>query len=281
MFPLHKSLTPLLLLAALNVSGCFLWTTNKEGDAMAASIDALQQQLATLEQRQSKVEDDLTAMLQKARSEMDELNDTLTKATRILARNSADFGAEMEGIKDQMMASQGTFAELQHAIEVLQKEMSESTQRVTDFALAAGLDLPIDESRVPQAEIDHLKAIRDALSAGRYGECRSLIKVFQKRYPASKNADEVQLLMARAYIAQKRHANALGALRAFVDNHARSPLMPEVLYEMANSFFQLGNCTDARVLIDTIQSRHASSPFAPKGQILLGTINNSQNRCMN
>ena len=45
------------------------------------------------------------------------------------------------------------------------------------------------------------------------------------------------------------------------------------------AFFQLGDCTDARVLVDTIATKHKESPFAAKAQTLLQEINKQKSRC--
>ena len=89
----------------------------------------------------------------------------------------------------------------------------------------------------------------------------------------------MQFLIARSFIEQKRWAKALGALRQFTDVYPKSELNPEVLYEMASAFFQLGDCTDARVLVDTIASKHKDSPFAAKASDLLQEINRQKARC--
>ena len=74
-------------------------------------------------------------------------------------------------------------------------------------------------------------------------------------------------------------AKTLGALRRFVDLYSRSPLMPEALYEMANAFFKLGSCTDARILVDTISSRYAKSPFAAKAASLKEQMDTQKGKC--
>ena len=53
----------------------------------------------------------------------------------------------------------------------------------------------------------------------------------------------------------------------------------KVLYEMARSFYSMGDCTDARILIDALTSRHKNSPFAKKAVQLRETINKNKSRC--
>jgi TolA-binding protein len=267
------------LATGLSSSACALFTSRDEGEDLRVRTQHLEDKLAKIEGDAAAERARLTEMIETARAQIVELEETLSKATRVLARNSADFGAEMENIKDQMRVSEGATAELKHDVETLTAQLEEANKKVVDFALAAGLDLPVDTSKVPDKPKEHYDMIRASNDAGRYGEARELAKLFLQRYPKDENADDVQFLIAKSFVAQKRWAKALGALRQFTDVYPKSELNPEVLYEMASAFFQLGDCTDARVLVDTIAAKHKESAFAAKASTLLQEINNQKSRC--
>jgi TolA-binding protein len=264
---------------AIGLGGCVLWTSRDDGEALKLRAQQLEDRLAKVEGESAAERERLTEMIETARTQIAELEETLSKATRVLARNSADFGAEMEGIKDQLRASDGALAELQHQVETVAGQVEEANKRVVDFALAAGLDLPVDVSKVPEKAKDHFETIKASFDAGRYGEAREIAKIYLQRYPKDDAADDVQFLVAKSFVAQKRWAKALGALRQFTDNYPKSELNPAVLYEMASAFFQLGDCTDARILVDTISAKHKGSPFAAKASTLLLEINKQKSRC--
>lgn len=267
------------LAVGLSCSSCFLWTSRDQGETMKSEMKHLEDRLAQVESETGERQKRLEEMIDRARTEVESLEETLTKATRVLARNSADFGAEMESLKDDMRGSKGALAEIQHALEEMSRKVEESDRKVNEFAMAAGLDLPVDESSVPSGESEHLEKIRGSLAAERFGECRSLAKIFLEKYPKSDEADEVQLLIGRSYMEQKRWAKALGALRRFTDKYPKSKYTAEVLYEMAVAFFELGDCTDARILVDAVKTRHKGSPFAVKAEKLAQTMLKQKQRC--
>jgi len=276
-----RSVAIVVTLAAcgLALSGCFLWTTKDQGQTLRTDMDALEDKVEKLSTELEEDRARLTEMIDRARAEMDELNATLTRATRVLARNSADFGAEMESAKDKLREIDGFMAEMRHEVEQMDRRVDETGKKIDEFALAAGLDLPVDESKVPKSADAHLAAIQKSLNEGRYGEVRSLAKIYLQRYPKDKRADDVQLMIAKSYLQQKRWAKALGALRRFTDLFPKSELAPEVLYEMAKAFYQLGDCTDARILVDAIVQRHRKSPFAGKAEKLKQDMNKNKGRC--
>ncbi|MBN2343405.1 MAG: outer membrane protein assembly factor BamD [Deltaproteobacteria bacterium] len=267
------------LVAALGLNGCFFFTSRDDGERLKQEVQHLQDRLTKLENDSGANRHELEEMIARAQQQVENMDETLSKATRVLARNSADFGAEMEEMKNDLISSKGASAEIMHELEEMRKALEANEKRVVEFALAAGLDMPIDEAMVPKEAIDHFNMIKDSMSKGRYGEVRSLAKVYQDRYPRANNLDEVQLLIGQSYVAQKRYAKALGALRRFADLYPKSEHMPEVLYEMANSFYMLGDCTDARILVDTIQTRFKSSSFASKAAKLKETMDGASAKC--
>ncbi len=269
----------IVLVSALALSGCFWFTPKKEGEALRQDIQRLDDRLTKTEAELEQERTHLTEMIERARKDVVKLEETLTRATRVLARNSADFGAEMESVNAKLREVDGSLAEVRHELEISGKNLERTNKRVNDFALAAGIDMPVDQEKIPAKPEAHLEMIKDSLAAGRYGEARSLGNAFLKSHPKHNGADDAQLLIAKSYLQQKRWAKALGALRRFTDKYPKSDLTPEVLYEMARSFFSLGDCTDARILVDAITTRHKKSPFAEKASALSEQMKKNKSRC--
>lgn len=267
------------ILTALVTSSCFWVTTKEEGETLRKDVQHLADRIDQIESQLEGEQANLKEMIERARADMEKLDETLTRATRVLARNSADFGAEMESLKDKMREMDGALAEIRHEMEESGKRMDETNKKLRDYALAAGVDLPVDETTIPSKPEDHFQMIKQSFADERYGEVRSIAKIFLERYPDRKEADDVQLLIAKSYIEQKRWAKALGALRYFTDKYPKSELTPEVLYEMANAFFSLGDCTDARILVDAITTKHDKSPFAEKAKALSEQMKKYKSRC--
>ena len=273
------ALPGLLAVASFLLSGCFFFTTRDDGEHLKQEVQHLQDRLVKLEAEAGANRTELEEMIARAQEQVESLDETLSKATRVLARNSADFGAEMEILRNDINQSQGAVAELNHELQNIQTSLEKTDKKVNEFALAAGLDMPIDESKVPAQAANHFSMIKDSMSQGRYGEVRSLSQIYEDRYPRAGNLDEVQLIVGKSYMAQKRYAKALGALRRLADVYPKSVHMPEALYEMSTAFFGLGDCTDARILIDTLLKRYKTSPFADKAKQLKETMDKSRSRC--
>jgi TolA-binding protein len=273
-----KSILALFIIASM-AAGCTLFTTKNEGRQMKRKVADLEDRLVKMEASIEQEQEYLAEMIERARTEVDKLEETLNRATRILARNSADYGAEIDTLKSKLRETDGSFAELRHDVSETTKTLEAMDRRINNFAIAAGLDMPVDESKVPRREGEHFTMIKESFEAGRWGEVRSLGKLFVARYLTHQNADDVQLIVAKSYIEQKRWAKALGELRQFTEKYPRSNLTAEVLYEMARSFFSLGHCIDARILIEAVTTRHKKSPFSKKASNLAVEIKKNKSRC--
>jgi TolA-binding protein len=271
----------LFLLAAIGClcSGCFWFTSKSKGEEMKTEIQHLQDRLVQVENEQQEKLSNLTGMIDRARGEVDKLEDTLTKATRVLARNSADFGSDMESAKEHLREIDGSLAEVRHDMDQTLQQLEATNKKILDIASAAGLDIPIDASKVPPDPDQHFKAIIDAFGAGRHGEVRSLAQLFVDKYPKHKSVEEAQLYIARSYMAQKRWSKALGPLRAFTDKYPNSPFAPEALYSMAECFFNMGDCTDARILVEALTTRHKGTDWAQKARTLGETMRKNKAQC--
>lgn len=260
-------------------SGCFWFTSKNEGEELSREVQHLKDRIGQIENEQQEKLSNLTGMIDRARGEVDKLEETLTKATRVLARNSADFGADMESIKERLRKIDGTLAEVRYDMDQTVKQIEATNKKVIDVASAAGLDIPVDEATVPTDANAHFKLISDSFSAGRHGEVRSLAALFLKRHPGHNSADEAQLYIARSYMAQKRWSKALGPLRAFTDKYPKSARVPEALYNMAECFFNMGDCTDARILVEALTTRHKGSEYAKKARALGDTMRKNKSKC--
>ena len=269
----------MVALLPLTQAGCFWFTSKGDGESLKNDVSHLKDRIDQMESEQAEKQAYLTEMIDRARKEVDKLELTLTKATRILSRNSADFGADMETVKERLREVDGTLAEMRHDLEESRSQVELANKRVQQFALAAGLDIPVDATSVPDDASSHFKQLVAAYEAGQYSEARSLATLFIERHGSDPNAEEAQLYIARSYMRQQRWAKALGPLRTFTDKYPKSSKTPEGMYEMARAFYSLGDCTDARILIEAVTTRYKKSPYAKKAAQLGDIIKRNKGRC--
>src|SRR5215470_266224 len=99
----------LFLLAA--APGCFWATTKHEGEVM-------QEQIKSLDTRLKSQEEALGGRVK-------QLDDSIDKATKMLARNSADLGTRVDGFSDELAKIAGRIDTLQRTIDAARTEVAQ------------------------------------------------------------------------------------------------------------------------------------------------------------
>lgn len=263
-----------LALAGLALSGCY---PKAKGVALEEKLAEQNQRLAELESGIADTRQRMDAALETAESKVAELQEVLEQATAVVTRNSADLGTEVIQLREQLQAVEGSLAELQNELQTTQRQMGEQQQafdqQIRRFAQKAGVDMAVDESQIPDNADAHFAAGQTALGAGEHSQARALFREFIRRYPEDERADNAQYLVGKAYLVERRPANALGEFRRVISNYPRGDAVDEALFDMADAFFQLHACTDAKAALEALIRGHRRSSLRDDARRKLRQIN--------
>lgn len=264
--PLPLALT--LVAASAGLSAC--WTSAADGES-------LRRRVRELEQGQQAQRDDLRAELANAQTKMNDLEVVLQQATKVVTRNSADTGAQVEQLQQQVMALEGQLAELRNAIERRQAQDQERytalQRQLSKIAGAAGVDVAIDESEIPEGVEPHWAEAERAFTQREFSRARGLYRAFITRHRADARVDDAQYRIGASYLEENRPATALGELQRVIQEHREGDAADDALLGMARAFHALHACTDARTTIQALIRAHPRSPLLDDARALLRQIN--------
>lgn len=271
---------PASLLVAWSIlcSGCFLWTTRSEGDNLKRKTAAQEKRIAQLEQGLRRERQRLQSEVERAESKVQELEKVLEKATRVVKRNSADLGVEVDRLRQKLSGLKGELAELRHAMRQLRKDLegqrADIEDRIDKVARRAGLDVSLDEEQIPKGRRDHYRAGKKAFEEGKHSRARALFRAYIDRYAESEgeHLDEAQYYIGASYLRQDKPATALGELRKVLADHGGGDAVDDALLNMANAFFRLGSCSDARAALTSLAKEHPRSPLLDEARRKLREI---------
>jgi TolA-binding protein len=233
------------LLACSALSGCLM--TASQGDEIRAEAKARDERIAKLEERSE----------QKAR----ELEDLLQRATAVVTRNSADAGAQVEQLREQLAKLEGVVEELRYKVETFTAEQAtykaELEQRLAAGTTAGGKPLKpvLDPASIPADAEGHYKAGQAAYQAAEHEKARALFREFLVRYPKDAKAGNAQYWIGASYLQENKAAAALGELRKVISDYGKSTAVNVALYGMADAFFRLKACSDAQSAADALIKR--------------------------
>jgi TolA-binding protein len=222
-------------------SGCFWVTTKSEGQKLRDRLDKKEQAL-----------DEQIAQLKKV----------LDDATRLLKRNSADLGADVESLR----------TDLQRAKELATSMSTSVTEVKTAFeAYKKSHDARLDslEQRLAQLESgkpsantspeDLWKLANDAYGAQRYNDAVELFKRLTASFPTHDKADDALYMRGQCYGALKEWEKAIAAYQLLLDKYPDGQLTDDGMYNAALAAVQLKQCGEARTYLGIIKSKFPKS----------------------
>ena len=236
-----------------------------DGDELRQQGEARGRRLAQLEQQSVKNQQEIEAKLK-------ELQDVLDRATEVLKRGSADVGAQVEQMSEQVNRLDGTVAEIQHKLEVVETQVA--TQRTdldTQLSKLKG-GTAIDPSDIPTDKTSHFQAAYTAYTGGDHEKARALFREYVTRYHEDAKAGEAQYWIGASYTTQNKPATALGEYRKVISEFAKSTAVNVALYGMGDAFYRLHACTDAKSALDSLIKRKPEASLADRAKRLLKQV---------
>ncbi|MGH9884885.1 MAG: tetratricopeptide repeat protein [bacterium] len=242
-------------------TGCFWVTTKSEGETLRKDVTVIRGRLDAKE----KTLDEQIAQLQKV----------LEDATRILKRNSADIGADVESLRNDVRTANGLVTTVNNSINEL-KVAFDTYRKSTDARLDA------IEQRVVQIESGKATASSSpeelwklgstAFEAARYNEAIDIFKRLSQTYPTHERADDAFYFRGQAYTNLKDWDHAIGVYQQLYEKYPDSSLADDGLYFAALAASQLKNCTEARTYLGLIRQKYPKSNVTKQATDLDNTL---------
>ncbi|HEX2686912.1 MAG TPA: tetratricopeptide repeat protein [Kofleriaceae bacterium] len=236
------------LFTVVPASGCFWVTTKSEGEQLRKELASVQTRLDAKE----KTLDDQIAQLEKV----------LEDATKVLKRNSADIGADVESLRSDVRAANGLVATVNNSLNEL-KQAFDTHRKGNDARLDAL------EQRVVQIESGKATASSSpeelwklgtaAFEAARYNDAIDVFKRLSQTYPTHERADDAVYFRGQSYGNLKDWDHAIGVYQQLYDKYPDSSLADDGLYFAAIAARELKNCTEARTYLGLVKQKYPKS----------------------
>jgi tol-pal system protein YbgF len=243
-------------------SGCM---TTSAGNEMRRQLEERIGELnAQSQQRDSALE-----------ARLNELAQGLEQARALLTRDSADVGAQVQAQQQRMAELEGQLAEMTHSLNDLIEQTSRARAELDDklgkLTSKSG-EITLDPSQIPPDKAQHFTAAYDAYKANDHDKARALFRDYVTRYPDDTKTGDAQYWVGATYLVQNKPATALGEYRKVIALYPKSPAVDTALYGMADAFFRLHACTDAKGALDALTKRKPSKTLEERAKQLSHAI---------
>jgi len=250
-------------LASLSISmaavlgGCFWATTKSEGEALRKDVKSLQDRLNT---KEAALDDQIST-----------LKKVLDDATKLLKRNSADLGADVDQLRNDVRTANGlvtamnnTYNELKTAVDAYKKSNDQRMERLEERVGQI-------ESGKPSASTSPDELWRlgtTAFQALRYNEAADIYKRLAQSYPTHDKADDALYFSGQCYTNLKDWEKAIGSYQLLNQKFPTGALTDDGLYFAAQAAIQLKQCGEARTYLSIIKAKHPKSNVAKQAATL-------------
>jgi tol-pal system protein YbgF len=252
-----------LLVAA--APGCFWATTKHEGEVM-------QEQIKNLDTRLKGQEDVLGGRVK-------QLDDSIDKATKILARNNADMGARVDGFSDDIAKFAGKLDTLQRTVDAARTELAQVRQdqqslatRMDNIERQLGIQpaqpgqtgQPVQPATLP-ANVDK-KVLFDGayqkLQAGNFDDARKEFRLYVQAFPQDDKADDAAFYVGESFFRQKDFEKAIAEYQRVIDTWPKGDMVDDAFLQAGLAAIEKGWCVDAGAYLGELLRRYPTSPLA-------------------
>jgi TolA-binding protein len=174
-----------------------------------------------------------------------------------------------------MAELEGKLDEMTHNLSGLVEQTAKAQAALDDKLKAAGAkpgEVTLDPSQIPADKTSHFTAAYDAYKASDQEKSRALFKEYLARYPRDDKAGDAQYWIGASYLVQNKPATALGEYRKVISTYPKSPAVDTALYGMADAFFRLHACTDAKGAVEALIKRKPSKALEDRAKQLSRAI---------
>lgn len=258
----HHSTLSLALVAtlAIGASGCFWVTTKAEGKKIKTSVKNLEVRMTNYE---GKLE-----------SKLKRLQIVLDKATKVLTRNSANLGADVDAMRSEMRKMRGLlsaakkFADDARAdVMRLNKAFGKKLEGVVSRMDAIDLRLQVLEKAAanpPKKAGDYYREGRAAFDKRKWAEAETAFKNVAVRFPHHPRADDAQYYRGESLYRAKKYEDAIPQFQRVYDKYPNSKWADNSLYRAAEAAEKRKQCRVSRVYLAVLLKKYKKSNLRRK-----------------
>ncbi len=250
-------ITSALVLLVASLAACGY--PKPEGEALRKEVDALKKELATNREQ--------------AKKERAKLQKVMEQVTSLLTRNNADVGAQVERMDSKLAKMTG---QMETAVEKVNKFQTkfDAFKAKVDVKLEglSGQTAGNKNAPVPTDKDQLFKLAQSKFAASDHQEARRLLRHFMERFPSDARLHKAQLTLGDSYFAEQKFAPAIVEYKKIIEQHKKSASVPDALFKIGMSFYQLKFCADAALFFRELRKNHKRHPQIKRAKKVLKLI---------
>jgi tol-pal system protein YbgF len=205
---------------------------------------------------------DQSKELTASKEQAERLRTLIDEATKVVTRNSADVGQNVQKLQVDLAALAGRVDDLQTALNSLSKSFNDY-RAASDTKLEQVVNATTAQQKppIPETADGIFAEAKKRLDAKQWVDARRLLEAFINRNATDGRAPMAQYLIGESYYNEQRYANAIGAYTKVVDNYKNSEVVPDAMFKNGLAFHALKYCGDARIYFQELLRRYPKTEW--------------------
>lgn len=268
------AMTRLVALVLVFTPGCFWFTTKHEGETLRRDVKNLK---TTVDAQQASLGDKLK-----------QLDESVEKATKLLSRNSADIGTEVEKMADEVATLKAQNESLRQELEAVRQEVlkqrEQYEQRLGTYAerMEAVEKWVAARQEAVAAAGDKEKIWSDAqkrMSESKWADARNGLRSFVQKFPQDARADDAQFMIGKTFQEEKDYEKAIAEYQRVIDSYPNGDMVDDAFLQAGLAALDMKWCVDAGAYLGELVRRYPSSPLVKQAKDKLAHIKkNAKNK---
>lgn len=236
---------------AVAETGCF-WTTKHEGNKLRKDV--------------GRIDGDLGKVQLNVKGKVEELQKVLDQATKLLTRNSANIGAEVDTLERENAEMRGLVMAAKRLADQVASQIKEQRERLDSFEKRI-TDLEAKLAEGPQKSADDMfDEAKRVFNARNYERATDMFRAIVVKHSTHSIAPEAQYFRAESLYKMRNYKSAIGEFQKVFDKYPRSKRADEALYRAGESAEALKWCTDARAYFGLLVQRYPKSSLVKRAK---------------
>jgi len=234
------------------LGGCFWATTKHEGRELRKDVDRLDGEV--------KKQDTQVA------TKVAELQKVLDQATKVLQRNSANIGAEVDALERDGAELRGLVMSAKRLSDGIQSEAKAQTERLDALEKRIAALETKTAAPPPKSAKELFQSGKKLFDAKQYAMARSEFRQIVVHHARDPLAAEAQYYRGEASYRERDYKSAIGEFQKVFDKFPRSRRADEALFRAGESATALKWCTDARAYFGLLAQRYPKSSLLKRAK---------------
>lgn len=255
------------------------------GCALQEDIIILEERLIVLERQNQALQKKNESLQKQLENELVKLGQTSQQSEKNLRTNYASVNVTLDNVQQEISSLNGRIEELDYYINQKTSETEPISKKVDDISISMAkienrvvqieqylnfkegqqpaATKPAGGGKAPtKASSSDLKMYEDAKAAydnGDFAKARQGFALLIKNFPKSEHADNAQFWIGESYYREKWYEKAILEYQTVLEKYPKGNKVPSAMLKQGLAFLQLGDKSNARLILKELQKNHPNS----------------------